>query len=378
MRTEVLLILLLLSIALSGCAQEEPSEKTTQSPTSQVKVEDIPVYSGSEVYSAQSFFYQMMGIPLEGLSVHVYYLKEGSVKDILEWYKGKLSDYEMVQEIKLSSVTTPQGSMEWGGIIFRKGDRGVGIWAISGKSIESGKGVMYYIVTGPWDKLMGEEVATTTSKLPTSDQVAGDEPLKRYPGSVMLEYSFEEGFPSYYSIVYGTRDDAFAVENWYRNELQSGGWILKEADKSAEEIYMVLSKDSDEVEVTIIPPSQDTGYTEIYVYYSSSRLPSSDQASGEEPIKRYSTSVMLSYSSITYGGGKTIYITYGTTDDVNTVLNWYRTFLSKDWQIVAEQTYAETKTITAIKSDGNTVVTVTISAEDGYTEIEVQFQQTTG
>lgn len=62
-------------------------------------------------------------------------------------------------------------------------------------------------------------------------------------------------------------------------------------------------------------------------------LPSSDQASGMEPITRYPGSVMLKYTSpvidvpdVSFSAG----IWYETTDDFNTVLNWYRA--QRTWQ----------------------------------------------
>ena len=51
-------------------------------------------------------------------------------------------------------------------------------------------------------------------QLPTSDKISGEEPIKRYPGSVMLKYSISTtGYGKHISIKYGTDKDPQEVFN---------------------------------------------------------------------------------------------------------------------------------------------------------------------
>ncbi|MEM4767587.1 MAG: hypothetical protein QXN51_05830, partial [Ignisphaera sp.] len=71
-------------------------------------------------------------------------------------------------------------------------------------------------------------------------------------------------------------------------------------------------------------------------------------------------------------GVKTITITYGTYDSVDSVASWYINYLtSNNWQIMMEQSVEEGKTFFCIK-EGATLQ-LTISAKT-YTEIEVLYQ----
>jgi len=60
----------------------------------------------------------------------------------------------VTEELSVATITTPQGSVEWGGVLFKKGDNAVGIWAVSGTE---GRGTIYYIFQGPVDKILGPE-----------------------------------------------------------------------------------------------------------------------------------------------------------------------------------------------------------------------------
>lgn len=46
-----------------------------------LREENCPVYEGSKVYSAPSFYYQIMGIPTEGVTVEVYFVENGRCKE---------------------------------------------------------------------------------------------------------------------------------------------------------------------------------------------------------------------------------------------------------------------------------------------------------
>jgi hypothetical protein len=352
-------------LVLAGCSEEKSPSQPDKG---------IPVYKGSEVYSAPMQFYQMMGLPAD-ISVKAYYVKDGDVKEILEWYKNNLKGYTVVNEVEMVTMSSPHGTFTWGAIIFEKDDRGVGIWVMGGDAIESGRGAVYYIAEGPLGKFEGYRGETSEMKaeeLPYSDRTSGGEPVRRYPESVMLEHYTIAGFPSQVSIVYGTKDSLESIEGWYRSELSSEGWTLEGSEKSGEGIILRFAKDGNKIEIHISPPNEGRNYSEITVDYLEYSIPSEDQASGEEPISRYPSSVMLSYSSVTYGG-KSIMITYASKDSLDSIYGWYKDYLSGDWRVVMEESRDSSKILTASKQDA--LVVVTVSKKEGYTEIEVQYTQ---
>ncbi|MEM2293977.1 MAG: hypothetical protein QXK93_08295 [Candidatus Bathyarchaeia archaeon] len=336
----------------------------------------VPVYGGSREHFLATYYYQALSIPSDGVIVKVYFVEGATAGEILNWYKRNMAGYEIVEEYGIATISTPEGSVEWGAIIFKKGGDGVGIWALSGTSIKvDGKqGAIYCVVTGNIERLTSEKPTPTPSGLPSSDQVSGEEPIQRYPGSVMLSYSKTEGFPTIILIDYGTTADINTVAEWYKSEFQSNGWTIKDEEKTREEISLRLVKAQEEVGVIIYAPTSEKGYTLISIHYGSYKLPSKDIVAGEEPIERYPGSVMLMHSSMIVGGIKIITITYGTYDSVNDVASWYRNYLTANgWQIMMEQTLGGGKTTSYVK-EGATIKLV-ISANT-YTEIEVSYQGT--
>lgn len=341
---------------------------------------EVPTYSGSSEYSLADFYYQRLGIPRSSsLRIRVYFVEGATASQVLEWYRSRLSDYEIVEEHGVFNMTTPEGVVEWGAILFKKGNEGVGIWALSGAPIsDNGKtGTAYCIVTGDIGELMGGITTTTSptttpSGLPPSDLVSGEEPLPRYPGSVMITYTKSEGFPLIIIIEYGTNAGMSAVANWYKSELSSRGWELREERSSTEKISLQFVKQREEVGVIIYAPTSEVSYTSISVHYGSYELPSSDIASGEEPISRYPGSVMLKHSSMVVGGVKVISINYGTYDDAAAVASWYKDYLKNSgWTFASEQREADKYILFFYK--GNAAIQLTITAK-AYTDIEVLYQ----
>lgn len=362
-RTLVLASLLVAVVVLSGCSQA-PSGSTA-----------VPEYGGSKVYSAPTFYYQIIGVPTEGVSVKAYQVENANARDILNWYKSKLSDYEVVEEMSVATVTTPQGSAEWGTILFKKGDKGVGIWAVSGSSIEGG-GAVYFIVEGPIDKLIGESgggaAGSAGEALPASDQASGEEPVKRYPGSVMLSYYKDTSNPLEVtiSVDYGTKDSAETVADWYKRELQAQGWQLESESSDDSEIDLAFAKGKEYIDICIIKPYEGVSYTEIDIYYKQEGLPSHDLVSGEEPIERYPGSVMLEYSTVTVGGLKSIQISYGTEDSGNSVFEWYVNKLKGEgWEVMTSTSEGQ---YYIGGSKGNEGISVEIT-EETFTKIVVTY-----
>uniref|UniRef100_A0A7C4JJ63 Uncharacterized protein n=1 Tax=Ignisphaera aggregans TaxID=334771 RepID=A0A7C4JJ63_9CREN len=155
----------------------------------------IPVYSGSREHSLANYYYQALYIPSEGVISKVYFVGDVTAKEILDWYKSSLAGYEVVAEYGITTISTPEGSLEWGAILFKKDREGVGIWALSGTptKVDGKQGAVYCVVVGDIEKLISEKTITTPTSegLPYSDQVSGEEPIQRYPGSVMFSYRRE-------------------------------------------------------------------------------------------------------------------------------------------------------------------------------------------
>lgn len=378
MRTKKLVLLaIIIAIVFAGCSKSETPVKETPStaPTSAPSVGgDVPTYSGSKVYTASIFYSQVLGIPTEGVTVEVYQVENAKVGDILSWYKEKMSDYEIVQDRAIGTVNTPQGSIEWGGVLFKKGNEAVGIWAMSGSAVE-GKSTIYYIVKGPADKLFGES-EPEIEQLPTSDQASGEEPVPRYPEAIMINYYKDTSSPMELSIQidYGTKDDAAKVTSWYKQELQSEGWMLEEESSDDAGYRLYFSKGSEYLDIYVIKPTETSAYTEIDLNYAKRGLPSQDVVSGEEPLKRYPGSVMLEYTTTTFGGAKMTTITYGTNDDPKEVFNWYSNeFESGGWQTGSS---SSDESFSIYASKGSTVVQLEIS-RNAYTEILLTYTEQT-
>ncbi len=357
----VLMVLVIASVALLGCSQPQAPSGT-----------EIPTYEGSKVYSAPSFYYQLMGIPTEGATVEVYFVENGDVGEILNWYKQKLSDYEIVEDIAVVTVNTPQGSAEWGGVLFKKGNEAVGIWAVGGTAVEEGKGAVYYIAKGPADKLLGSSAPSTEAEnLPPSDQASGEEPVERYPESVMLSYYKDTSDPLEVEILidYGTNDDASRVVSWYKNQMVKNGWKLESESSTDTDYSLSFSRGGEYLDIWVIKPNEGATYTEIDLDYSKKGLPSEDLVQGEEPLKRYPGSVVLEHTVMTYGG-KTYEIKYGTNDEPDKVFQWYNNELKNSgWQIITSSS-AGTFTISASKEGATVELNI---KKDAYTEINIKY-----
>lgn len=336
----------------------------------------VPVYSGSKEQSLASYYYSALGIPTEGVVVKVYFVEGATASKILDWYKKNMPGYEIVGEEVITRMSTPEGSVEWGAVMFKKGNEGVGIWALSGAptKVDGKEGAIYCIVTGNIEKLTSGRGTTPTAKgLPSSDQVRGEEPIPRYPKSVMLYYSKSEGFPTIIIIDYGTMDNYQTVAEWYKRELVSKGWTVKDERRDAERATLHLVKAQEEVGVIVYAPTSEKGYTSISVHYGVYKLPSKDLARGSEPIQRYPGSVMLEHSSMTYMGVITVWIKYGTHDSVDNVASWYNSYLAQNgWQVMMTAEGEGAKSLTCVK--GNAMISLTISPKAGYTEIGMTHQ----
>ncbi|MFN3804938.1 MAG: hypothetical protein ACK4SY_07765 [Pyrobaculum sp.] len=334
------------------------------------------VYKGSKEYSLPSYYYQWLNIPTQ-VAVRTYFVEGVNAAEVLNWYKAELPrvGYEILQPPVIQTLSTPQGSLEWGLLIAKRGDMGLGVWAVSGAqvAVEGRRGTLYLVAEGNIKEFVPPETSTPGEKLPPTDLASGEEPIERYPGSKMLTYQKSEGFPTVIIIDYGTADNMQKVAEWYKKELQLKGWDIKDERRSAEKISLHLIKEREELGVVIYAPTSERSYTSISIHYGLYKLPTRDLASGEEPIERYPGSIMLRHSSTTYMGVKMIDITYATHDGVDKVASWYDSYLAANqWQVATSSVSDGAKTVTAFKKKA--FISLTVSPKAGYTEINIVYQ----
>ena len=382
----VLIGVLFLSFAvlLTGCIQggspsTGPSSGGTpgSSQGSGTAGTGIPVYPGSEHSTMQTVYAQLMGVPSGGgITVNAYHVKGVSAGDVLNWYKQQLSSYQLVKGGSgLATVSIPGGGeAQYGVVMFKNGDQGIGIWAMSGSKMD---GTTYYVVTGPASAMFGEETGGA-SQLPSSDKVSGEEPVSRYPGSVMLSYSNESGYPTHISIEYGTNEGMAKVFDWYKNYLSSNGWNITSQSQDTETATIECHSGPKDLTVTIYAADSENGYTTVDIDLDDYTLPSHDIVTGEDPIQRYPGSIMMEYQSNSQMGVKMAEVEYQTSDDLNTVVNWYKSHLpGMGFEINnQEQTDVSEVTITATKTSGSTQDQVTLDISKGtYTTIHLSYTQ---
>ncbi len=313
-------------------------------------------YPGSEEIAGASLMMEMAGVP-EGASVKAY-RAEASVKEILDWYAG-LGGYSAVEGPQVSSISLPQGTGELGWVVLQKGSEGMGVWAVGGSLVGA---TTYYVARGPVEELLGEKEG-----LPGSDAVSADEPVERYPGSVLLEYEKGEGYPlagSSLRLTYGTDDRVSEVVEWYRKM----GWKVESESVSGEEAELALSKGPARMYVEVYGPGEERSYTLIDVSYMPNRLPDRDLAEGEEPVERYPGSIMSEYSRVEYPGAVITSITYVSADEPDRILDWFSEKLKgSGWQVVS-QSGTESS---LLASKGAEFVQVTVDDSGSYSEVSL-------
>ncbi len=108
------------------------------------------------------------------------------------------------------------------------------------------------------------EVSYAPNRLPESDLVEGEEPVERYPGAVMLEYTtVGMGGGRMVSITYGTYDEPAQVIGWYAERLQDAGFMVMERSSS------VLSAVKPDAGMAVQVTAERDGYTQVRVEVTS-------------------------------------------------------------------------------------------------------------
>ncbi|MEM1731243.1 MAG: hypothetical protein QXY26_08985 [Ignisphaera sp.] len=129
---------------IAGSPRYSPSPTTTTlvtttptaitTPTS-TPMAGVLVYSGSREHFLANYYYQALHIPSEGVVTKVYFVGDVTAKEILDWYKSNLVGYKVVAEYGITTISTPEGSIEWGAIVFKKRwgwNWDLGVWVSCG------------------------------------------------------------------------------------------------------------------------------------------------------------------------------------------------------------------------------------------------------
>lgn len=156
--------------------------------------------------------------------------------------------------------TAAFGTVEWSGEFSSDGEEISGTWELAEDMPGSGE----------WSGSVGElpedaeedDEETEEEALPEEDQVSGDEPLPRYPGSVMLHHrqvTVSEGSKT--EIEYGTNDSLDDVVDWYKEEL--GDPNLEEAQQGKTTLGYLIEQ-NEVAEITVV----EGDYTEISLEYT--------------------------------------------------------------------------------------------------------------
>ena len=158
--------LVVLMLSLSGCIEDEygasnnkPSNiniiqesSDTTYPTSNNKpsTSNVITYPNSKpCNNVPNYYNNMMEITTEDvtLSMNVigYYETSDTVDNVLNWYENKLTamGYYVVEYVPTMKISGPQGTYEYGEIIFEKGNYGIGVGVV--RDPAQGR-TIYYIV----------------------------------------------------------------------------------------------------------------------------------------------------------------------------------------------------------------------------------------
>jgi len=342
----------------SSITPKETSNANQAPPNLPEEATSLPVYPGSQESGQYNMWAMMTGFSSQFSEFHASVVEGASPSDVINWYKSQFSDYTVSDQGTANAQGTAIASL-----MLKKGNTGVGVMAFE----QEGKTV-YFVGKA----IMPEEEGAS---LPNYDMASGEEPLQRYPGSVMLVYTKQGDFPIDYEITYGTNDAYDKVADWFKRTLQSQGWNITYQSGSSDSVELVFKKDDDEVTVWVDAPSEGTAYTEITVSYTKSNLPDHDLANGTEPLPRYPGAVMIDYhrSSMTFQGStseeiKADYLAPGTFSGVK---KWYRDQLNQMFSNVYEDEYS-------IESGGQikgTMVTVRIefTKYSKFTEVWIDY-----
>jgi len=279
----ILIFSIILILSISCCIGNGDKDNPYHNNGNRVERDSNIIYPNSKppYTEVPAYYYTIIGVTTEGINLSVYETKD-DVDNVLKWYRNKLtaSGYDIVVNMTIAKVSGPQGTVKYGMIIFKREDNAIGIWAMREPHQES---TIYFICKGPVDKILGstqppentetENITPSTPdydvekpQLPSSDKTSGEEPIKRYPNSVMLEHAVVtmDG-KKYIYIRYGTERDPEEVFNWYKENIEKEGWNILHTVIYDNTYHIACKRDDSNEVVNIIIERKD--YTEIYVEY---------------------------------------------------------------------------------------------------------------
>lgn len=345
----------MLIVFISGCTQSQNTVNSGSIDTEEVS--GLPVYPGSQESTQYQMLIKMMGFSEQFSEIHGYVLDGVSPDDIINWYKSKLSDYEIKDQKTVSVQGVTYILLE-----LRKENTLIGVLAFE----QNGK-VVYFI-----GRVIIPEESTS---LPEHDTATGEEPVERYPGSVMLSYE-KSGKPTdlWIYIDYGTKDDAETVSEWYEQYLKNNGWRVTSKSSGTAGYYEDFKKDGESLSISIYKKTETIPYIEISLTYHKVGIPEEDLVSGYEPIPRYPDSIMVEYTNMSYNNVININIRYETRDSLEDVKNWYVSTLSdQGWTVGGINLSPGMVEIGFIK-DGTTTLQITIERDgNNITSIDVLY-----
>jgi len=354
----LLAVLVMGVVFVSGCTQSSVGTPGG--------VSGLSAYPNSQETTQYNTWAAMTGFSGKYSELHQYVVSGVSPIDIIKWYKSKFSSYTVENEGNASI----QG-VNYALLTLRKGNKIIGVAAF-----EQGGKTIYFVGEATESEEEGES-------LPSHDMASGEEPLERYPGSIMLSYSKEGKFPIDYDIEYGTNDAYDKVSDWFKNTLQSQGWNIKSQSGSSDTIELSFEKDDDEVTIYIGAPGEGRAYTSIDVSYTKSTLPDHDLVNGTDPMERYPGSMMVDYSKSKWNfqgaNGYEINVEYLTSDDFEQVKQWYLNKLNSMFGSGENSGVSESdNTIEASMYSNNIVKIVHVEFGEGktYTDIYLDYAQT--
>ncbi|HIQ39205.1 MAG TPA: hypothetical protein EYH53_04275 [Methanothermococcus okinawensis] len=276
--------ILVLVSSLSGCiGNGNDTDSNEYSTGNTIEIDSNIIYPHSKPCGdVPGYYYNIIGITTEGITLSIYETTD-NVEDILKWYRNKLSTlgYDVVVNATIAKISGPYGTIEYGMIIFKREKDAIGIWAMKEPLQER---TIYFVGKGPADKILGSvqpsestEVGDSTPstpdynevekpQLPSSDKTSGEEPIQRYPNSVMLEHTVVtiDG-KKYIYIKYGTDKDPEDVFNWYKENIKREGWNIIYTLSDGNAYYITCDRDDNNEVVAI---AIDKGeYTIINIEY---------------------------------------------------------------------------------------------------------------
>lgn len=330
---------------ISGCVQQYSSNGG---------IGGLVVYPGSVETNNLGMWASLTGFSNRFSEFKAYLVKGVAPSEIIDWYRSEFSDYGVEENTSIII----QG-VEISTLILSKNDSFVGVVVL-----KQGSDSLYFVGKAKRSELVGE---VSGESLPSEDLISGDEPLNRYPGSIMLTYSKEGDFPVYYLIEYGSEDSYEVVVNWWRSELTSQGWSVTSQSVSSTSAELSFEKDDDEVVIIVSAPSNSKDYTSISVSYTDMSMPSEDLVDGVDPVERYPGSVMVDYSKSSAGflgtNSENVVAVYLVPAGLNAVKQWY---LEKGGSLVGNSQY--------VSDEGDSIM-ISGMVDDRVVSLRVSFEE---